>query len=90
MKQFLIILILLIPVLGLATTTNYSNVNGGSPEHYNTLTLWEADTDNNLVLLDVIEVARCYDDDGVLDDYFTVAGATTDATRYSASGSSLI
>lgn len=57
----------------------------GGTEDYNTLTLWEADTDVDItgVGSDTLVIANCYDDDGVLDDKdIDLNGATTNATNY--------
>ena len=58
-------------------TTRTVKSSGGD---YTSLSLWEADTDNDLVTADVIEQAECHaftDTTAV-----TIAGATVDATRY--------
>ena len=47
---------------------------------YTTVALWEADTDNDLVTADEIQVGEIYDVNPTA--ALTIAGATTDATRY--------
>jgi hypothetical protein len=47
---------------------------------YTTVALWEADTDNDLVTADEIQVGEIYDVNPTA--VLVVAGATTDATRY--------
>ena len=59
-------------------TTNVSSVGAG--KDYTTWTLWEAATDNDLVATDVIEVGEGYTE--TLTESVTIAGATTNATRY--------
>lgn len=52
-------------------------------EDYNTLTLWEDGEDGDLVTLDEIHTAACYDDDGALsDNSVNLSGWTVDSTRY--------
>lgn len=72
-----------------ATATEVSCINGTGDsnctgETFDSLTLWEDATDYDLTASDTpsIEAAYCYDDDGNLDDNFTIDGATTDATYY--------
>lgn len=71
-----------------AVTEEISCVNGSSNaacngvEDYNTLTLWESDTDNDLTASQVIALAYCHDDDGVLYETPQIAGATTNSTYY--------
>lgn len=51
--------------------------------YYTSLSLWEAGEQANLTTLDEIRTAVCYNDwPSGLDDNVTVAGWTTDATRY--------
>ncbi len=63
-------------------TTNTSSI-GSATRDYISVSTWEADTDNNLVSLDVIEVGELYND-----STFThtaeviIVGATTDTARY--------
>ena len=59
-------------------TTNISSI--GTGKDYATIALWEAATDYDLVAADVVEVGEVYDDG--LAWTATMAGATTDATRY--------
>lgn len=55
---------------------------GTSSRDYSTIALWEDDTDNtSLVAADEIRVGECYNDSEFTSG-FTIAGATTDATRY--------
>lgn len=50
---------------------------------YTTLSAWEAGEQTNLVTADKIAVAECYDDwPSGLDNSVSIAGWTTDATRY--------
>jgi len=51
-------------------------------EDYNTLTLWEDAMDGDLTVDKQIRTAECYDDDGALDDGFTIDGSTTNDTYY--------
>jgi len=54
----------------------------GVGNYYTTLTAWEAAIPADLVAADEQHVAQCYDDWPTgLDDYFTIADRTTDATR---------
>ncbi len=48
---------------------------------YSTLALWEADTDNDLTSSDTVEKGQCYND-SQFSAGVTIAGATTDSTRY--------
>ena len=61
--------------------TNISTINTAG-EDYDTLTLWEADTDNDLVTATTIEQADCYDDQGALEDAVYIAGATVNSSYY--------
>jgi hypothetical protein len=50
---------------------------------YATIALWEADTDNDLVGTDTVEIGELYFDNATaLPGNVTIFGATTDATRY--------
>ena len=60
-------------------TTNDSTIGGASPD-YASITLWEAATDNNMVTADTIERGLCRA--ATFAENVTIAGATTDATRY--------
>lgn len=61
--------------------TTVTNSIGTTGRTYSTITLWEADTDNNLVTADQVQVGECYNDSG-FDEVITISGATTDSTRY--------
>lgn len=52
----------------------------GAGGTYATANLWEGDTDNDLVALDIVETVELLDD--VMSGYLVVAGAVTDATRF--------
>lgn len=62
-------------------STVVSTINK-TDENYNTLTLWEDDKDGDLVTATTIQEADCYDDDGTLDDKFTIDGSTTSTSYY--------
>lgn len=64
-----------------ATAETISTINK-TGEDYNTLTLWEADVDGDLVTNTTQETAEVYDDDGDLDEQVDIAGSTTNATYF--------
>lgn len=62
------------------TVTSTIRSSGGD---YSLLSTWEAAKQGNLVTADQVQVAECYDDwASGLNDNVTVAGWTTDSTRY--------
>lgn len=63
----------------MATVTSTINKTG---EDYASLTAWEAAKNGDLVTATTIQVAECYDDDGALDDAFTIDGSTTSTDYY--------
>ena len=60
---------------------NISTINK-TGEDYNTLTLWEAAKQGDLVAAGNIETAECYDDDGDLSESVAIAGSTTNSSNY--------
>lgn len=60
-------------------TTVEGTIGGTSPD-YSTITLWESDTDDDLVSADEIQKGLCRA--ASFDENIVFAGATTDATRY--------
>lgn len=67
------------PFAHAATTVKKINC---ATEDYNTLELWEADTDNDLVTATTIQQADVYDDDGDLTTELTISGATVNSSYY--------
>lgn len=62
-------------------TTNTSSIGSAGGRDYSTISAWEAATDNDLVSGDDVEIGELYDDSDFAGGV-TIAGATTDATRY--------
>lgn len=63
-------------------TTVTNSIGSGGGRDYSTIALWEDATDNtSLVAADEIRVGECYNDSEFTGG-FTIAGATTDATRF--------
>ncbi|MDF0598445.1 hypothetical protein [Psychromarinibacter halotolerans] len=62
-------------------TTNISSIRASGGGDYTTIAAWEAATDNDLVSADVVEIGRI-DEAANYNESVTIAGATTDATRY--------
>lgn len=62
-------------------TTVVTKTVGAVGRDYSTLAAWEADTDNNLVALDELQVGNVYDD-ADFTAFVTLNGATVDAARY--------
>jgi len=63
-------------------TTVVSTINKPG-EDYNTIALWEAAKQGNLVTADQVQQGDCYNDDGTLDETgIVIDGSTTDSTRY--------
>jgi len=63
----------------LAETISTCNKSG---EDYNSITLWEDATDNDLVTATNGETLEVYDDQGALDEMIEFAGATTNSSYY--------
>jgi len=63
--------------------TTVTNSIGSGARDYATIALWEDATDINLVSADEVRVGECYNDsEFALGAGVSLAGATTDATRY--------
>ena len=62
------------------TNTTTIQATGGSPD-YTTIAAWEAATDNDLVTADTVEIGQIISNENY-NESVTIAGATTDATRY--------
>lgn len=60
-----------------ANTSTY-----GVSRDYSALATWEAATDLDLVTLNAGEILKCFDDAASFDDFVSLDGATSDATRY--------
>lgn len=66
----------------MATETPVTVGTDGAPTRdYSDLTAWESDRQRDIKTADEIEMVACYND-GVMSDTVTIAGWTTDATRY--------
>jgi len=64
-------------------TTIIKSIGSGGGRDYTTAAAWEADTDNDLVAADQIQVGELYDDaDFTLSADLNIGGATVDATRF--------
>lgn len=62
-------------------TTQTHTVGTGGGRAYSSLSAWESAEQRDLVAVDEIDFAECYDD-GLMTDFVAISGWTTDATRF--------
>lgn len=72
----------LIPRAWSAVTVDYDSINKATGGQYATIDLWEADTDNDLVSGELVQVGICHTGGDTCDGGWTIAGATVSSTCY--------